>query len=383
MKPAAKLAADWLHSPEVQALFALLGGAGHSVHAVGGCVRNALLGAPVADIDFATSAPPETVGQLAKAAGHRVLPTGIAHGTVTVLIGASAFEVTTWRHDVATDGRRATIAYAERLEDDAARRDFTMNALYVAADGTVLDPVGGLADIRAKRLRFIGNPAERLAEDYLRSLRFFRFYAWYGQGAPDAAALAAIARAVPGLAGLSAERVGAEMARLLAAPAPVDALELMSQTGVLAALLPGAGCALLPALMQVEQAEAAPPAWLRRLAALGNRADWAEGLRLSKAEAGHLAALAPAERARSHAVAAQEFGADVATDAAVLAAARGKVLPFDWRAEIARGVAARFPLRAADFPQLAGPDLGAALKAARARWLASDLRADKAVLLAG
>ncbi|MEX0971555.1 MAG: CCA tRNA nucleotidyltransferase [Paracoccaceae bacterium] len=378
-----KLTADWLQNPDVQALFRLLDDAGHSVHAVGGCVRNALLGVPVADIDFASSAPPETVGALAKAEGYRVLPTGIDHGTVTVLIGGSQFEVTTWRKDVATDGRRATIAYATRLKDDAARRDFTINALYVNAQGAVLDPVGGLADIAAKRLRFIGNPAARIAEDYLRSLRFFRFFAWYGEGVPDAAALAAIAAAVPGLAGLSAERVGAEMARLLAAPDPVAALDLMAQTGVLGALLAGAACDVLGALMQVEQAENEPPAWLRRLAALGNKAGWAERLRLSKADAKHLAAITSAATAQSLAVAAQEFGAPVARDAALLEAARGAGLPPDWRAEIARGAAAVFPLRAADFPQHAGPALGAALKAARARWLASDLRASKAALLAG
>jgi len=381
---AMKVQADWLNNPSVQVLFALLGDAGQQLHAVGGCVRNTLLGQPVADVDFACSARPEVVSALAKAAGYRVLPTGIEHGTVTVLIGDEGFEVTTWRKDVDTDGRRATVAYAETLREDALRRDFTMNALYVSADGSLTDPVGGQHDIAAKRLRFIGNADDRIAEDCLRILRFFRFYAWYcdPSDGPDPDALAAIAAGLDGLASLSAERVGAEMARLLAAPNPAPALGLMAQSGALGRVLPGADVMFVAPLVHVEGETKTPPRWQRRLAALGQGEDWAARLRLSRADAKALVNTALAAGTDSLAVAAYLYGEDAAVDATLITAASTNSLPkAGWRDEVLRGVQAEFSLRAVDFPQLAGPALGAALKAAQARWLASDLRADRATLL--
>ena len=198
-------------------------GAGHAAYAVGGCVRNAAW-APVTDVDIATSARPDAVIAWPKAAGLRAVPTGLAHGTVTLVTGGEGFEVTTFRRDVATDGRHAEVAFSDRIEDDAARRDFTMNALYADAAGQVLDPLGGLDDLRARRLRFVGDPARRIAEDYLRILRFFRFHAQYGDPdhGLDPDGLAACATGADGLARLSAERSRANCASLLAArdPAP-------------------------------------------------------------------------------------------------------------------------------------------------------------------
>ena len=213
----------------------------HRALVVGGAVRNALLGEPVEDIDIATDARPGQVVDLARAAGLKPVPTGIEHGTVTVVADGRGFEVTTFRRDVETDGRRAVVAFSNRIEDDAARRDFTMNALYAEPSGEVLDPVGGLPDLSARRVRFVGDPDRRIIEDYLRILRFFRFHAHCGRpGAADAEALAACARHAGGLARISRERIGAEMRKLLSAEDPVEAVRLMEESGVLAQVLPGA-----------------------------------------------------------------------------------------------------------------------------------------------
>ncbi|MDH3263709.1 MAG: CCA tRNA nucleotidyltransferase, partial [Paracoccaceae bacterium] len=168
-----RIDADWLHAPGPRAVMAMLRDAGHQALFVGGTVRNALLGHPPGDIDIATDAVPERVMELAEAAGLRPVPTGLDHGTITVVVAHhEGIEVTTFRRDVETDGRRAVVAFSTHVEDDAARRDFTMNALYASAEGEVIDPLGGLPDLRARRVRFVGNAAERIREDYLRILRF-------------------------------------------------------------------------------------------------------------------------------------------------------------------------------------------------------------------
>ena len=178
-----KITGDWLRHKGTVAVMAALEGAGHRALFVGGCIRNAILAEPVGDIDIATDAKPDAVTKAAERAGLRVVPTGLDHGTVTVIAGGRAHEVTTFRRDLATDGRHATIAFSTRLEDDAARRDFTMNAIYADRDGTIVDPLNALADLQSRQLRFVGDPASRIREDYLRILRFFRFYAWYGDPA--------------------------------------------------------------------------------------------------------------------------------------------------------------------------------------------------------
>ncbi len=210
--------AAWLNSPALAKVFAAFAKSAAELRVVGGATRNALLGRPISDIDLATPALPEVVTEIATKAGLAVHPTGIEHGTVTVVADGVAFEVTTLRRDVETDGRRAVVAFTDDWREDAMRRDFTINAIYVAPDGTIYDPVGGLADLKDQRVRFIGDANDRIREDYLRILRFFRFTAQYGQGRPDPDGFAACTALKAGLTQLSSERVGAEIMKLLDAP---------------------------------------------------------------------------------------------------------------------------------------------------------------------
>ena len=211
-----KITAPWLQNDAAQVVCRLLTDAGYQAWFVGGCVRNELLGAPVADLDLTTDAVPELVMRLAKKAEIKAIPTGFDHGTVTLVQDGIPFEVTTFRRDVATDGRHAIVAFSDNIADDARRRDFTVNALYAGPDGQVVDPLGGLDDLKARRIRFIEDPDQRIKEDYLRILRFFRFYAWYGDTdeGPDPDSLAACAANIAGLQSLSIERVTAEMLKL-------------------------------------------------------------------------------------------------------------------------------------------------------------------------
>lgn len=231
---------DWLTAAATRAVMAALAAAGgpDCARFVGGCVRNALIGAPIDDIDIATTLTPDAVVAALKAAGLRSVPTGIEHGTVTGLSEHQPFEITTLRRDVSTDGRRATVAFTTDWAEDAGRRDFRLNALYADADGVILDPTGqGFDDAMAGRIVFVGQPEGRIREDYLRILRFYRFYAWYGRGAPDAAAVAACAALAEGVEQLSAERVSKELLKLLAAPDPRPAVRLMAKASVLERVL--------------------------------------------------------------------------------------------------------------------------------------------------
>ena len=378
-----KVTGDWLENPATQAVCAALVQAGYQALFVGGCVRNALLGAPVADTDIATDALPQTVSDIAEKAGFRVVPTGIEHGTVTVIAEGIPHEITTFRRDVETDGRRAVVAFSDRIEEDAQRRDFTMNALYAGADGVVIDPLGGLPDLHARRLRFVGDAHARIREDYLRILRFFRFHAWYGdpdQGI-DAEGLAACAELSAGIETLSAERIGAEMRKLLAAPDPAPAVAVMAQAGVLARVLPGADARALAPLIWLEQGQ--PGHWLRRLAVLGGQ-DPSESWRLSRAESRDFRHVRDAlTEDVAPAVLGYRLGVGLATDAILARAAMIAALPpTDWQAEVARGAAAQFPVRPADLmPRLQGAALGARLRELEARWLDSGLRASRAALL--
>lgn len=379
-----RVSGDWLKHPGTQALCGALEAAGHRALFVGGCVRNALLGVAVADVDIATDARPETVTRLAEAAGLRVVPTGIEHGTVTVIAGGVAHEVTTFRRDVETDGRRAVVAFAHDVAEDAARRDFTMNALYADARGDVIDPLGGMPDLLARRLRFVGDAYQRIREDYLRILRFFRFHAHYGdpdQGM-DAEALAACAELAEGVDGLSRERVGAEMRKLLAASDPAPAVAAMAQAGVLARVLPGSDTRALAPLVHLEGDLS--PRWQRRLAALGGQ-EVEERLRLSRADAAVLDALRDAVgHGWSPAALGWKLGAEGARDAVLVRAALlESSMPPDWQTDVARGAGSAMPVTAADLmPGLQGAKLGARLKEIEARWLASDLSLTRADFLA-
>ncbi len=365
----------WLQGPDTRAIFAMLEDGGYQAWVVGGCVRNALLDQPVIDVDFATDALPDRVVDLAQRAGLRAIPTGIAHGTVTVIAQGTGFEITTFRRDIHTDGRHAQVVFAKSMEEDAHRRDFTINALYANRQGMVRDPLGGLADIRARRVRFIDDPHARIREDYLRILRFFRFHAWYGdpENGIDADGLAACAAHADGIDALSRERVGNEMRKLLAAPDPAPSLASMEISGVLRHVLAGASTTLLPALVHLESSLQENPRWLRRLACLGAEKA-AERLRLTRSEARYLQAL-QRETGGSATIPelAYRLGAEAAIDIALLrAAAMGTALPEGLRQLAEHAARQRFPLRGSDITSgETGAALGRKLRRLEKIWIDS------------
>ncbi|MFG1225684.1 CCA tRNA nucleotidyltransferase [Xanthobacter wiegelii] len=383
-------------TPGLAPLLAVLNGGGEEARVVGGAVRNSLLGLPVTDVDIATTAVPQEVAARASRAGLKAVPTGIEHGTVTVVSGHHGYEVTTLREDVETDGRRAVVRFGRSWEHDAERRDFTLNALYAAADGTVLDLVGGLADLEARKVRFIGSPEARIREDYLRILRLFRFHAAYGAGAVDGAAFSGAVRLRQGLLSLSHERVRAELLKLLLAPGAAATLATMSDAGLIQPLIGGiADARAFARLVEIEaqwraQGRNVPPDAIRRLAALALRvsddADRLRGkLRLSNAEARRLALMAGPVPEVGDDAAAQAFiyrtGADAARDRALLAAARGRAgmerigrLATHWTVP-------RPPFSADDLMALGlkpGRALGAALRRAEVAWIDAGFPGDRA-----
>ncbi|MDX2155536.1 MAG: CCA tRNA nucleotidyltransferase [Hyphomicrobiaceae bacterium] len=261
--------AAWLASAATRAVLSALATAGHPARIVGGAVRNTLMGLPVADIDIATPARPDEVLVSARKAGLHCVPTGLQHGTVTVVAEHRPIEVTTLRRDIETDGRRATVAFTDDWEADARRRDFTINALYCDAEGRIYDPVGGYPDLVARRVRFIGDADQRIAEDYLRILRFFRFHAAYAAGRPDTVAMAACARALPGMARLSAERIRAELVKLMIAPGAGPAISAMMDIGLLTLILGAAPRpGVLSRLIAAERELSLAPDAMLRLSAL-------------------------------------------------------------------------------------------------------------------
>jgi poly(A) polymerase len=389
--PAARIPPQpWMTAAETRAVLAALRGEGRFV---GGCVRDALLGRAVGDIDIATPLTPEEVTHRLTAAAVKVVPTGLAHGTVTAVVAGRPFEITTLRRDVETDGRHARVAFTDDWAEDAKRRDFTMNALFLDAHGAVFDPVGGLADLHARRVRFVGDAMTRIREDVLRILRFYRFHAHYGEAEADPAARAACRALAHLLPTLSRARVAAELVKLLAAPDPVPALRLMNEDGVLAAVLPEArGLDHLAGLIPLEPT----PDPIRRLAALieGGASEMAERLRLSAADRERLVMLATPpvpidlaadEQAQHRAL--YRLGADRYRDLVLLRAAGSS------HADQVRGLLAlaerwpvpKFPLRGADVTEAgvpAGPAVGRLLSEIEAWWREGDFRADRAACLA-
>jgi len=389
------------------------GSASDAVRLVGGTVRDAVLGEPMdGDIDLATPLLPQVVSERARAAGLKVVPTGIAHGTVTVVADGRPFEVTTLRRDVATDGRRAEVAFGGDWLEDAQRRDFTMNAMSLAPDGTLHDPVGGYADCLARRVRFIGIADERIREDYLRILRFFRFHARFGAGAPDAEGLHAVTRNLAGLQQLSAERVAQEMRKLVQATGAAPTLGFMAECGVLDRVLAGVprlvrfarwveivranGTTLAPAPALVALSTFVPEDVERLAARL--KLSGAERTRMVAAEAarrgiGGLKAGTDGSVAEGHAarVLLYRLGPAAWRDGVLLAWADAGVAPDDagWRALLSlpdRWSAPRFPLAGRDLMATglpAGPALGRRLAELEARWIASDFTLTKTELLAG
>jgi poly(A) polymerase len=386
----------WMIEEPTSAVLVALGAEGATVRFVGGCVRDALLARPIGDIDIATPDRPETVLTLLAAAGIKSVPTGIDHGTVTAIVKPRHFEITSLRRDVENFGRHARIAFTDDWAEDAARRDFTMNALFLDADGNVFDPVAGLPDLRAGRVRFVGEAEARIREDVLRLLRFYRFHAHYGRGRADEAARLACRKLADLLPGLSGERIAAELLKLLSAPDPLPTIDLMTEDGVLAVLLPEARrrdrlAGLLPLEPEGDS--------LRRLSALlvselGAVEAVATRLRLPNAARDRLALLAappwPVELGGDEQVqrrALHHLGLDAYRDLvllraaetgagdtarALLAAAPGRVPP-------------RFPLRGSDVTRLGvppGPVVGELLAAIEDWWEAGDFRADRKACLA-
>jgi poly(A) polymerase len=397
-----RLDAAWLSDGAVARLLAVLDHDGEEARVVGGAVRNALLEEPVGEIDVATTAVPDEVVRRVRAAGFKAVPTGIEHGTVTVVIDGAPFEVTSLRQDVETYGRHAKVAFGRDWKTDAERRDFSMNALSAARDGAIYDYVGGLNDLARRRVRFIGEPKQRIEEDYLRILRFFRFNAAYGRGVLDADGLHACIVARGGLAQLSRERVRMELIKLLIAPGAAAVLEAMADAGLLQLLISGVpNGAYFSAMTGIEATLGLPADAMRRLAALTvlAREDaerLGQKLRLSNDEQARLTAMAdgwprldPAMSEQSQHALAYEAG-DHFGDVALLAWARSGANVTDgaWRdlaTLLLRWPRPVFPLKAADLVTRGiakGPALGAALRAAEQAWIAADFPSDPAALAA-
>jgi poly(A) polymerase len=395
--------ASWLSRPATRSVFAALEARGFAARAVGGAVRNALLGRRVTDIDIATPARPGEVIAAAEAAGLTAVPTGIAHGTVTVIADHAPYEVTTLREDVETHGRHATVAFTDDWEADARRRDFTINALYCSADGEVFDPLGAYPDLARRRVRFIGDASARIREDYLRILRFFRLTADYGEGPPDREGLAACVRERAGLEMLSPERVRQEMLRLFVAVRGPELVRTMLDYGLITLVLAAAPRpAILERLAAIESGLGRGPDAILRLAALvvevPEDADrLRDRLRLSNEEHARLAAAA--DRAPDLGPGASERAARASLYAAGEAAYRQRVLVAwarsgdppasqGWRHRLAlpeRWQPPRFPISGADVMALgvpAGPRVGELLRALEAWWIAGGFAADAAALRA-
>ena len=375
----------WFKAPSAQKIMRLLEGAGHQTYFVGGCVRNDLLGREVKDIDIASAAPPETMMALAKEAGIQAVPTGIKHGTVTLIVDSKSYEITTFRRDLLTDGRHAKVAFSSDLKEDAQRRDFTMNALYATADGTILDPLSGLEDLRAGRVRFINDADQRIKEDYLRILRYFRFSAWYGALSEgfDPGALAAITANLDGLNQLSKERIGAEMIKLLSAPDPSPSVAAMRATGVLNNILEGADDRLLSLFVHLEISNGLSPDPIGRLAVLGGQ-DVKHQLRLTNLQAKTFDIL---RECMSSTMPPHElgyrYGQHIAQMSIALRAAvfETQIMSSDLEAAI-QGASAQFPLTGQDLTdRFEGVELGRVLKDCEAQWIASGFKLGKDDLL--
>lgn len=384
--------APWLKAGPASRVLKLLNADGEEARVVGGAVRNALLRLPIDEVDIATTALPEEVSRRARAAGIKCVPTGVEHGTVTLVVDAKPFEVTTLREDTETFGRKAKVAFGRDWERDAERRDFTINGLSVDAEGCVHDYVGGLEDIAARRVRFIGEPSMRIAEDYLRILRFFRIHAAYGAGDPDRAGYLACIGGRAGLTNLSAERIRAEILKLMVADGAVGSVQAMVEGGLLLPIFGGvAYTGPFAAVLSIEQALGLAPDPIRRLGALAvavteDARRVASRLRLSNAETKTLDSmghrwwrLAGMDEARARRR-LYRLGEERYRDRLILAWARSGERSDDpsWR-ELAtlptRWAAPKFPLKAADFLARGiaeGPELGRALALAEDAWLAAE-----------
>ncbi len=373
--------APWRTRTGMKRLLRALGAAAGETRFVGGCVRDTLLGLDVSDVDLATRLAPEEVMKRLGAAGIKAVPTGLAHGTVTAVVNGAPVEVTTLRRDVATDGRRATIAYTEDWREDAARRDFTINALVAdPASGEIFDYFGGVDDLKRRRVKFIGDPLTRIAEDHLRILRFFRFHAKFGAGAPDKEGLDACAARANDLMALSRERIADELLKLLALSDPTPTVELMIARGILKPVLPEIERARrLGALVESERAAGIVPEAVRRLAALlppdpEIAMAVAARLRLSKRLARRLVSAAEPELEAPE-ILAYEIGADAAVDRLLL---HGRADP--GLAELQAWQRPRLPISGGELIRMGlapGPIVAATMQAIEREWTRSGFPSGK------
>ncbi len=378
----------WIKTAGTQSVFSALEGAGCEAFFVGGCVRNALMGFAVDDLDIATNAKPQDIVRACENRGLKCIPTGIDHGTITVISDSIVHEITTYRRDVQGDGRHAIVEFSTQMQEDAARRDFTINALYADRHGKIYDPLGtGKDDLAQKQVTFIGSADERIREDYLRILRFFRFSAIFAdqdQGF-DPETLAIIANHLDGLGRLSKERIGAEMRKLLSAPDPAPAIAAMRASGALLRVLEGADDRILALLVHLESECDAHPNWLRRLAILGGE-DARDCLRLSNDETQKLTIMRDAigDMKPPHAL-GYHHGASLARDILLLRWASFEQMAnnADWQSA-ATGAEHVFPIRAHDLmPQYSGQALGQKLRFLETQWIDSEFRLTKEALLNG
>lgn len=387
----------WLKASGVTAIMRAFAAAGGEARIVGGCVRDALLGRTVNDIDFAVNLPPDRAQALLSEAKIKTVPTGIEYGTITAVIESKPYEITSLRQDVATFGRSAQVAFVPDWEADAKRRDFTINALYVDANGVLYDYCGGREDLAARRLRFIGNARARIEEDVLRILRFFRFYAQLELTTPDAEALAACHDAAALLPKLSAERVWNETRKLLVAANPASSWSLMRAAGVLAQFLPEADAIeRLARLVEIEKKQSIKAKPLRRLAALLPLADFADDaakrLKLSKRDADFLRKLLALQSQLNAFLSVQalrriqyENGAETTRDALLVHAATDGSDIAEALAAVAVWTPPVFPLRGEDFLRIGlapGPKVGILMKEIEAWWIAADFAPSRAECLA-
>jgi len=391
---AEKIAGEWMFAPETVAIMKALKASNGTARFVGGCVRDALLERKVNDIDIAIDVDPNTIIRVLTDAEIKVIPTGFSHGTLTAVKGRRNFEITSLREDTHTDGRRAKVVYTKDWTLDARRRDFTMNALYADSDGTVHDLLNsGLSDIHARRVRFIGSASDRIQEDYLRILRLFRFHAQYGEGAMEPDALVACAGLTGGLELLAKERIGAEMLKMLEAPSPAVALDMMEQTGVMAKVLPtGRSAPPVAALEAAERRFGFSPEPIRRLALLTRGSDPRDSGRALRLSNENMAALR-ARRAPSMLIRttedARRLGYDrgnvAGKDTLFIQCAEQGVLPdVKLMNAIDEGAEQKMPVTSQDlmsYGLMPGPELGETLKRLEQLWIDSDFVIDKATLL--
>ncbi len=383
----------WLSNPDLQVAFKIIAEAGGEARVAGGAVRNAILKQAVADIDLASNLAPDLVVKAFRAKSYMVIPTGIDHGTVTVKIGDSLFEITTLRNDVETDGRRAVVAFTDDWEADASRRDFTINAMFLDSRGKLYDFTNGYGDIQTRRVRFVGAPKRRIEEDYLRILRFFRFHASYAKGKPDAAALAACAKLKPGLKTLSAERIRSELLKLLAAPRAVETLKVMAVKKILQLLLP-------------EESESTNESWrvmkrlprdgeLRLMLMCSDASALKKKLRLSNAQTSRLSsaidapALSPHLRKEEQQRILYDLGEKTWCDAVHLSWARTRASLNDakWKKLLTlpkRWPRPAFPVTGKDLNSKGispGPQMGQILRELEDWWIATNFKATREDLL--